>query len=332
MNVTPRRICTLSHEARFVASAPDRARIVAAAKDGCFTILDGELRTLGTGKLPVASGSLAVHPVADVLAVSSASEVAIADFSGRILHRLAHDTWADFQGGDVAFLRGGHLLALVPADEGARAIVLDPDHDVIVCEQIIEVPELAGFSLVPTPTEDGWAVWAGAGQDGQWTFWLRLEEGNLSVEEVEDLDLHHGPPAFHPAGTEMIVVTENGLERRAVPGFRILGSVVSTEDRDFGYSAFYLGSHRALVTDDNSSRLYLVDLKAMTLGEEIVIAGHPPTPASDLYGLKGDDELCTDLWYFERLPRDAVLTIHGRANQPQTLMLLEGPPMFPDAR
>lgn len=70
----------------------------------------------------------------------------------------------------------------------------------------------------------------------------------------------------------------------------------------------------------------------MTLAEEIVIAGHPPTPASELYGLKGDDELRTDLWHFERLPRDALLTIRGRANRPQTLALVMGPPMFPNPR
>jgi len=327
MRVTPRHACRLPHEGRFLASTPDRSRLILAAGDGRFTALDGSLRVLHQGKLPVAAGRMAFHPRGDLVAIASASELVVASLSGRVLHRRAHRPWEDWEGGDVAFLGhdGSTLLAVIPVREAAHVALLRWESGEIVAEQAVTVPEPAGFHLVPHPAGGGWALWAGAGQDGQFTCWLRVEGGGISIEEASLLaGKEHGPVAFDPGGGEFVLEADGCLERYAHPETRFLGRIAPPEDEDFAFSetCCHLGGGRALVTNLVSSRLYLADLEGMTLGEEVVVEGHEPRPGG------GGQPPRTDLWYLRGLPGAAVLGVHGTANGPQTVTLLAGTPLF----
>lgn len=332
MRVSAARSCLLPHEARYVACTPDRARLVATAQDGRFTVLDGALRVTHRGTLPVPAGSVAVHPRADLLAVASTEAMVVTDLAGTILDRRPHRPWEPYEGGAVEFVGdGAQVLAVLPGDGSAHATLLRPGSAGAVAEVDLEVPEPSGFHFVRSPAEGRWALWAGAGQDGQWTYWVNVERGRLSVEGVAALDgKDHGPVALHPSGRELLVSADDGLERYALPEMRLLGRVEPPDDGEFAFGecSCYLGSGRALVTDASSSRLHVVDLASGGLVDEVVVDGHEPRSAEEVYGLSGESGLCTDLWFLLGLPRAAALAVFGHATGPQTLVLLEGPPVF----
>ncbi len=337
IRVVPSHTRMLSHEARFLACAADRSRLVLASGDGRFAVADAALRIVHEGKLPVPAGALAIHPTADLLAIASRAEVVVASFSGTVAIRRRHRPWRDFEGGDVAFLRdGARLLAVCSSDDAATLMLLDTGSGSVIAERALDVPEPAGFHLIRHPAENRWALWAGAGQDGQWTYWIGLERDELLVEEVSALTgKEHGPVEFLRSSDEFVVAADGGLERRAVRDGRLLRRLDPPgEGFSVAETTCDLGSRRALVTDPESSRLFVVELDAMSLGDEVVIQGHEPRPLAELHpGATGEDRsLCTDLWYLRGLPRAAAVTVHGAANRPQTIALLEGPPLFAPAR
>ena len=328
MRVAPSRSCRLRHEGRHLAFTADRSRLLLAAGDGNFTVLDGALRILHEGRLPAGAGAVALHPTASQLALASTHELLLATFDGKVLRRWPHRGWKDYEGGSVAFVGdGARLLAVLPTRDAPLVRLLDTAGGDVVAEQPFEVPEPSGFTLVPHPGGDAWALWAGAGQDGQWTFWVRLEGETISISDVQALEgSEHGPVTFDTEGREFLVEVDGGLERRAFPDGRLLGRLEPPDEDElcFSESHCYLGGARALARDAMSSRLHLVDLDPMTLGEELIVDGHEAHPVAG----SGEHELCTDLWYLRPLPRGAVLGVHGQPGGPQTLTLLEGPPLF----
>jgi len=314
MRVTPRRTSRLTHEARYVDCAPDRSRILAAGKSGAFTILNSDLGICHRGKLPVVAGQVALHPGADWLAIASTSEIVLSTFDGEIIHRRRHRPWENWEGGDVAFVRdGSQLLAICPKGAAAKAILLRTDSGELLAEQAIDVPEASGFFLIPTPIADRWGIWAGAGQDGQWTFWLGLEGDRITVDEVTALHgVDHGPVELHASVKELLVSADDALLRYRYPDMELLGRIEPPDDEEFQFTerCAYLGQDRALACDNGSARLYVVDLVSRTVADEVRIGGHRPP------------------WYFTSLPGAAVLSVHGSPLGRQTLALLEGPPLW----
>jgi hypothetical protein len=314
MQVTPRHVCRLSHEARHVATSPDGHRLVLASGDGRYSVLDGALRILREGSLPGAAGRIALHPRDGLLAVASERELVLTDLEGRVRWRRVHRPWADYEGGAAAFVGdGAHLVAIVPGLEGVKAVLLDAASGDVVTEKAFEVPEPAGFFLVPHPSQALWALWAGAGQDGQWTYRLRLNGDGLAIEEVEPLSgRDHGPMVFNESGAEALLEVEGGLERYALPECRILGRFEAPVDEEFAFSSspLMLDHGRALVANEATARFHIFELESMTLGEEVLLEVEGP------------------LWYMLPVPHAAVLSIHGDPGKPQTLALLAGAPLF----
>lgn len=314
MQVTPRHVCRLAHEARHVAASPDGHRLVLASGDGRYSVLDGALRTLHEGSLPVAAGRIALHPRDGLLAVASQRELVLTDLEGRVRWRRVHRPWADYEGGSAAFVGdGAQVVAILPGPEGVKAVLMDVAGGALVTETAIEVPEPAGFFLVPHPSKGLWALWAGAGQDGQWTYWLRLNGDGIAIEEVEPLSgRDHGPMVFNASGAEALLEVEGGLERYALPEGRLLGRFDAPVDEEFALSSsqLMLDHGRALVANEATARFHILDLESMTLREEVLLEVEGP------------------LWYMLPVPRAAVLSIHGDPGRPQTLALLAGAPLF----
>lgn len=328
MRVMPSAERRISHEARFLTCTPERSRFAAAAQDGRFTIMDERLQVLQQGKLPLAAGSIALHPGTELLAVASRSATAVVRTSGAVLWKREHRTWEDWEGGDVAFLGdGARLLAIRATDRGASAVLLRADTGEVLSERPIEVPEASGFHLVRPSLGDTFALWAGAGQDGQWTYWLRVSGTGITLAEERALNgREHSPVELLESGTELLVAVEYGVERYTYPGMRLLGRMEPPEDLGLDpWSTCFLGAGRALIEDKASARLYAVTLDGEWSADEVVVAGHEPRRMTLP---QAPAELCGDLWYLRTLPRSAALCVHGRATEPQELVLLSGPPLF----
>src|SRR5262245_54151133 len=67
------------------------------------------------------------------------------------------------------------------------------------------------FFLYEHPEKQALAIWAGAGQDGQWMYWVYDNGKELHVFQVPQLTFT-GPPSFHPAGGEFLIVQGDGNE------------------------------------------------------------------------------------------------------------------------
>jgi hypothetical protein len=323
MRVAPSRTCRLPHEARFLGCAPDRSRFVLAAKDRRYTVLDGLLRAVHGGTLPVEAGAVAIHPSGDLLAIASRTELILADLTGTIVLRRTHRAWKDWEGGDVVFLGdGSRVLAVLPADGAARLVLLQGGSGKVIAEAEVSVPEEAGFFLLRTPLEETWGLWAGAGQDGQWSHWVRIERDRLTIQGIEALTgKEHGPVQVDGPGREFLVEADGGLERRRFPDGKLLARLEPPEGEDFAFSEpCHLASGRALVMNAATSQLHVVALAPMTLGEEVAIEGHEPRHVHEAHGL--------DLWYLRPLPRAAALCVFGAPGGPQIVELLEGAPLF----
>lgn len=54
----------------------------------------------------------------------------------------------------------------------------------------------------------------------------------------------------------------------------------------------------------------MLDAECTTVLDEVIINGHEPRPAEHYYPrLAGDQQLCTDILFFERL-RDVIVFVH----------------------
>lgn len=334
MRVSPAAEARLPHETRFVAATPDRARLALAARDGRYTIVDAALRPVAQGRLPVPAGAIALHPGGELLAVASRSALALVDRSGACVRTWEHRGWEEWEGGAVAFVDGGaRLLGVVADEDGAAAVVARVDTGEVLEERPLAVPEPAGFVLVASPAPGTWALWAGAGQDGQWTYRLRLERDELRIDELTALSgKDHGPPAFSASGEELAVDAEDGIERYDAGTLRLLARVEPSTDALAAERPVFVGPRRVLVTDRRSSTLHVLAVEEGWREEDVIVVGHEPRPFAELHpalAQRGDDpDLCSDLWLLEGLPGGAALLVFGDPGQPQTLALLEGPPLF----
>ncbi len=285
---------------------------MAASGDGRYTVLDGEFRILHEGHLQVGAGRLALHPSDDVLAVASERELVLTDLAGRVRWRRGHRAWEDYEGGAVTFVGdGARVLAIVPEPEVVKAVLLEASSGAVVVEEAFEVPEPAGFFLAPHPSPGLWSLWAGAGQDGQWTYWLRLDGNRIVIEEVEPLSgRDHGPMSFNASGSEALAEVDYGLERYALPGFRLMGRFEAPADEEFAPSSpLMLGQGRALVANDATGRLHILALESMALAEEVQLDVEGP------------------LWFMVPAPKGGVLSIHGAPGKPQTIAWSAGAPL-----
>jgi hypothetical protein len=167
-------------------------------------------------------------------------------------------------------------------------------------------------SLHVTSDPDVAALWLAAGQDGQQVIWVTRLGDSLNLEPEAYLE-NTSPPVFSPNGDEFLVV--DGLWsicKFPFPAQRILGKCRSKWGQAdyFGDSLSYLDDDNAVVQSHNG-RLFRLDVRAMKIKEEIVIAGHEPLPVEEYYPtLAGDKTLCTDISYMDRFGTAVVLGIH----------------------
>ncbi|MEG3875481.1 hypothetical protein [Microcoleus sp. Z1_B5] len=197
-----------------------------------------------------------------------------------------------------------------------------------------------GFWFQRHPENQILAVWTTDGQGESQIYWLYDDGMTIHAVEVLCADDYMGPPEFHPAGGEFIIVHDCGrkISRFSFPDRNLLGICEwpwpGLSD-GFGSYMCYLSDDRILVNTDEGL-MYLIDLNKMEISEQLILIGHEPRSSKELYpNLKDVEEgLCGDLKYFYRWDSDSILSVHSQAlsQQPyskqKTLVIFGGKELF----
>ena len=138
-----------------------------------------------------------------------------------------------------------------------------------------------GFFLYLHPEKKVIAIWAAAGQDGQWIYWAMDDGATIHIHQTEVSEC--SPPWFHPTGAEFLTTQGSNLIRFGFPECDeldwLLGEDVDV-DLDESHNmveACYLSDSHVLF-GTNVGRLFLASVDPMEITHELVIAGHEPCP------------------------------------------------------
>lgn len=197
----------------------------------------------------------------------------------------------------------------------------------------------SSFSFHPHPENQILALYAAAGQHGQQIYWLYDDGMKIHAVKVPCPD-ETGPPEFHPAGGEFVVINnyDRQISRFTFPDCNLLGICeCPCHDSDdwFRYSMCYLSDNCVLI-DTDRGRMYLIDIDKMELSDELILIGHEPRPYQELYpNIKDIEEgLCADLDCFYRFDSDSILSVHSQLpsqepySKQKTLVIFGGKELF----
>src|SRR6476469_2545278 len=197
-----------------------------------------------------------------------------------------------------------------------------------------------GFLFQRHPENQILAVWTTEGQGESQIYWLYDDGMTIHAVEVLCADDYMGPPEFHPAGGEFLIVHDCGrkISRFSFPDRNLLGICEwpwpGLSD-GFGSYMCYLSDDRLLI-DTVQGKMYLIDIEKMEISDELILSGHEPRPSEELYpNLKDVEEgLCSDLDCFYRFDSDRILSVHSqlRSQKPdskqKTLVIFGGKELF----
>jgi hypothetical protein len=196
-----------------------------------------------------------------------------------------------------------------------------------------------GFWFQRHPENQILAVWTTEGQGESQIYWLYDDGMTIHAVEVLCADDYMGPPEFHPAGGEFLIVHDCGrkISRFSFPDRNLLGicewSWPGLSD-GFGSYMCYLSDDRILVNTDEGL-MYLIDINKMEISEELILIGHEPRPYQELYpNLKDEEGLCGDLDCFYRFDSDSILSVHSQLpsqepdSKQKTLVIFGGKELF----
>ncbi|MEG4348388.1 hypothetical protein QUA74_01425 [Microcoleus sp. LAD1_D3] len=195
------------------------------------------------------------------------------------------------------------------------------------------------FSFCPHPENQILALWAASGQNGQQIYWLYDDGVTIHGVEIPFPDVT-GPPEFHPAGGEFLVLNscERQLSRLSFPDCNLIGICEwpwPDADDGFGYHMCYLSDERVLINTGNG-RMYLIDIDKMEISDELILIGHEPRPCKELYPTLKDlkEQLCGDLHHFYRFDSDSIVSVHSQLpsqepdSKQKTLVIFGGKELF----
>jgi hypothetical protein len=306
LTVPPSFVAVVPHPIRRVSASRGGRAFVVTGPEGRYSMLDGELRAAGGGTLGRAIDVGVLVPGSPALVFTSRDALVCADLHGRVRWTHEHRRWRHAECGAVAVTEDGELLTVAPMRDGAPGVQRrDPSSGLTLDESPVEALAESGFHLSRTPDATRFLIWAGAGQDGQQTFFVELD-GGLRVREAAALGFDHGPPAVSEAGDEALVPTEGAILRTRFPSFEQTGRH-SPGDADpfFVTEVAWLGEH-ALLHESEEGRLLLLDVRAMELVHELRIEGHG-----------------ADVRFIHGVSGRGVVVAHARAGEARTLTLLE---------
>ncbi|MEG4309571.1 MULTISPECIES: hypothetical protein [unclassified Microcoleus] len=313
------------------------------------TLVDRNLSPKYEYQLPDEISCLAISPKGDLLAaiMANGNHLAIVTAENQLVfeEQLPHppvkfsynkngfqDCWFDADG--VRFW----CMKLIEGGE-VEIQIRDTNSWQIQRQLLLEDPFCwSSFSFHPHPENQILALWAAAGQDGQQIYWLYDDGTEIHAVEVPCPD-DTGPPEFHPAGGEFVVVhdCDRQISRFSFPDCNLLGICecpCPDSDDWFRYSMCYLSDDRLLI-DTVEGRMYLIDIDKMEMLDELILSGHEPRPSQELYpNLNEEEGLCSDLDCFYRFDSDRILSVHSQLpsqkpeSKQKTLVIFGGKELF----
>lgn len=314
------------------------------------TVCDRNLSPKYEYQLPDEISCLAISPKGDLLAaiMANGNHLAIVTAENQLVFEeqlpnppakyLLHndngfqDCWFDADG-----LRFWCIKAIECAEIEIQ--IRDTNSWQIQRQLLLEDPFGSSFSWFhPHPENQILAMWVAAGQDGQQIYWLYDDGTKIHAVEVP-CPYDTGPPEFHPAGSEFLVVHDCNLKisRFSFPDCNLLGICEwPGPDWGVGFDCYmcYLSDDCVLVKTDEG-RMHIIDINKMEVSEEVILSGHEPRSCKELYPtLDLKEEICGDLHYFYRCDSDSILSVHSQLpsqelnSKQKTLVIFGGKELF----
>jgi len=294
------------------------------------TLVDRNLSPKYEYQLPDEISCLALSPKGDLLAaiMANRNHLAIVTAENHLVyeqqlpnppvkhylhnHNGFQDCWFDADG--VRFW----CMKLIAAQE-VEIQIRDTSSWQIQRQLLLKDPIGRGssFSFHPHPENQILVLWASCGQNGQQIYWLYDDGTEIHAVEVLCPD-DTGPPEFHPAGSEFVVLhgCERTISRFSFPECNLMGICEwpwPDSDDGFLYSMCYLSDDRLLI-NTNEGLMYLIDLNKMEISDRLILIGHEPRSSKELYPNRKDvkEGLCGDLEYFYRWDSDSIVSVHSQ--------------------
>lgn len=294
----------LRHRAVHMDVAPS-GLLVAVSKDGMGSVVEpGQVKPKEFDLSSHPKG-IAISPSGDLLAVAkefALSLIRLPDFAEK---QCIHGAF------ESCLFRGSLLwTAARTGMDTAMVDVRELNEGKVLARVEVEDPfGESSLMLFRGPNENTVALWVAAGQDGQCLYWMEHTGSTMTATRCPNLE-ETTPPAFDHDGGRFLVVSENDLCLHDYPGGAPPGKLEWPFDDDFPSEMIsFVGEHHALMHSGNG-RLFLVDLQAMKIAEEIALEGHPLRPTRELYPNLKNDALCSDLSTFMPLPNGAFVSVH----------------------
>lgn len=145
----------------------------------------------------------------------------------------------------------------------------------------------------------------------------------IEVTHVHDLQ-DTTPPTFSPSMDEVLLLTNDALERRRFPSFEQVGALATwpwhadgADEDSLGTDVEYITHARAIVST-SKGRLFVIDLARMEIADEAFLTGHAPRPVCELYpSLPEDTMIGSDLLYFCRYADGHFVSVHRELPEPE---------------
>lgn len=317
ITLSPVFTVALNHRAYHVIGSQAWGTVVVASERDALSIISDRAQVIEISRSP-AIRSVAVYLSRSLLACadSRSDGLAILDLDGDVLVESGAPepeagagirTAAEYK--SLRFSADGRFLWCAASVASDRVEVEIRDCSTLqVIDRMLLEDEIGDSDLI---LGDGGnnhdvSLWFAGGQDGQAVYWLDRTASGLVHRRVRPLD-DSSPPEFTPSRSRYVVASEGTISVFDADSEEILASFEApfAEEDGFGGLLHLLDERRCLIGTD-SGRLFLIDLETGRCLGEIVVAGHEPRPAEEVYhpGLQGDMQLCIRLrftWCDDRL-------------------------------
>jgi hypothetical protein len=302
---------TVDHDAHLGRVCGDGFAVVSQA--GLLTVLDSRLGTVRRLNLggPIVDLSVADDRWAWVVG----TELRVGDpRDGSVsapLDGAAACRWA---------LSGQALWVASGTGDQIRVESRTPDGRVA---RAVTVPDSFGDSMVRLknhPHTNAVVLWIAAGQDGQQS-WLIHDDGTaLTASHLPADDCV--PAMFGPDGDWLLAAGDHGIVMVSWPDRAELRALSWADiDPDAAKDGSDTPGDCLMSLPDGfvswstgNGRLRTIDLAAMSVVDEIALAGQPVRTVADVYpNLAGDDTPCGDFTYAVPHGNGTVMSVHGKS-------------------
>jgi hypothetical protein len=284
----------LEHRAYFLRNAPGQSAIIAADKEGRYSIVSADFGESRSYRRSSTLRTISPHPVAPWLALvdNDSGSLIVQTLDGDRLVQISPSqvggtapNWIKQGFGDCLFDDGGEFLWLVAprSAEDIAVCLIETTNWSFVDNVIIHDPfGGSSCSFHDTGRPGLMVLWLAAGQDGQQVYWLNRSHNNVSCDREPRLE-NTCPPIFSPNKEEILVINEkSAICKYSLPSMNLVAPPLESGDDDdpFAESLVYLTERQALA-GTNEGRMFMVDTARMRIEDEVAVGEHSPSSTKE---------------------------------------------------